>query len=291
MEDVLTIGIPFYNDGERLNNSIQSVLNQTYKNWKLILLDDGSSDDSLAIAKSFKDPRITVISDGKNKKLASRLNDLTNMVTTKYYARMDADDIMMPNRIEKQLKYLEENPIVDVVGSTAIIIDASNNVIGKTHMCVSAPKNPDDIIRGKGFIHPSIMGKTEWFRDNPYDSTKARCQDFDLWIRTVESSNFAILNEPLLFYRFDNGNNWRKYSRSQKYLGSYLMNYYKERGEIIEAYKSLLKTKIKTVMFVFFSFLGMSLIFSKKRYLPLSSNEVCIYSSILSQSVEKMTKI
>src|SRR5690606_21713898 len=109
---MVTIAIPFYNGEKYLELAIQSALAQTYTGWKLILLDDGSTDNSLAIANEYKkkDARIKVYSDGQNKNLGYRLNQIPELVDTKYLARMDADDIMHPKRIETQLRILEENP-------------------------------------------------------------------------------------------------------------------------------------------------------------------------------------
>ena len=89
----ITIGIPFYNAEAYLADAIRSVFAQTYEDWELILIDDGSTDNSLAIARSVDDPRVRVYSDGKNKKLASRLNELTQLATYEFIARMDADDV------------------------------------------------------------------------------------------------------------------------------------------------------------------------------------------------------
>ena len=127
---MVTIGLPFYNAEKYLALAIESVLQQTYTDWELLLLDDGSTDDSLSIAQSYaqKDSRIKVISDGKNKNLATRLNELPSLAQGLYLARMDADDIMHPARIERQLAVLKTHPEIDVLGTNAYIINDENAV-------------------------------------------------------------------------------------------------------------------------------------------------------------------
>ncbi|MGL5269675.1 MAG: glycosyltransferase family 2 protein, partial [Selenomonadaceae bacterium] len=115
----VSIGLPFYNDEKTLRYTIQSILLQSYTDWELILLDDGSTDGSLAIAKSIKDKRVRVVSDNENKGLAVRLNEIANLANGQYLARMDADDLMHPDRIKEQVLFLEENPEIDVVGTNA----------------------------------------------------------------------------------------------------------------------------------------------------------------------------
>ena len=134
---LLSVGIPFYNAEQYLDFAIQSVLAQSYENWELILLDDGSTDDSLRIANKFTkiDKRIRVISDGENKKLPYRLNQLITESKGDFFARMDADDLMHPNRLEKQLRFLENNTKYDLVSSGLISIDNANKVQG--YRCVT----------------------------------------------------------------------------------------------------------------------------------------------------------
>ena len=127
----LCIGISFYNAGEFLDYAICSVLNQTYKNWKLLLLNDGSTDNSLDIAMKYQgDPRIEVLSDGENRGLIYRLNQLISLCESKYFVRMDADDIMHPLRLERQVSFMENNAHIDVLGSWAYSIDVTNKVCG-----------------------------------------------------------------------------------------------------------------------------------------------------------------
>src|SRR5699024_8882768 len=161
---MITIAIPFFNDEKYLDYAIRSVINQTYKNWILLLVDDGSSDQSLEIARKYaeSDTRIRLLSDGENKRLPFRLNQIAEQTTTRYLARMDSDDIMHPERIEKQLKILEENPQIDVLGSNAYSIDDKNNIRGIRKKVTS----PNIIKRTKGFIHPTITGQTKWFKNN-----------------------------------------------------------------------------------------------------------------------------
>lgn len=211
---MITIAIPFFNAEKFLELAIKSVLNQTYSNWILLLIDDGSTDSSLQIAKQYElnDFRIKVISDGLNKNIGFRLNEITNYVDTKYLARMDADDIMHPMRIEIQLKLMENNPEIDVLGSNAYSIDENNRIKGvRFNIGIDNPK----LIDCKTFIHPTIIAKSEWFKKNPYDVKAVRVEDAELWFRSRKSI-FKTYTKPLLYYREFGSKYYKKYFKGIK---------------------------------------------------------------------------
>ena len=224
---MVTIGLPFYNAEKYLALAIESVLQQTYTNWELLLLDDGSTDDSLSIAQSYaqKDSRIRVISDGKNKNLATRLNELPSLAQGLYLARMDADDIMHSARIERQLAVLKAHPEIDVLGTNAYIINDENAVTSTRYPLT--PKNT--LTRVKSFIHPTIIAKKQWFLENPYDTKALRMEDAELWYRTHSKYHFVRLNEPLLFYREVGNNYYKKYFLAQQ-SKAYIFSKYPDEG-------------------------------------------------------------
>lgn len=192
-DPLVTVAIPFYNSEKYLPYAIQSVINQTYQNWELLLIDDGGNDYSLKIACDFasRDERIRVISDGQNKKLTVRLNESIQMAKGVFYARMDDDDIMTVDRLERQIYYLKKHPDVDVIGSSAMHINYLNEIVGSHDM--------EGVTTG--FIHPTVMARTQWFRNNLYSEELPRLQDMDLWLRTYRQFHFHNIPEPLLFYR------------------------------------------------------------------------------------------
>lgn len=274
MECLITIAIPFYNDSAYLRSAVLSVINQTYNNWKLILVDDGSNDGSLEIANSFLvDGRISVISDGFNKGLPCRLNQISSIIKTKYYARMDADDIMDPDRIMEELAYLEANPSVDVIGSCAYSIDEGNNIFGKIVAKNITPKTVEDILNGGAFVHPTIMGKTEWFKEHPYNEALRRMQDLALWLETVEKSNFVILPNYLLFYRTGK-TSLKKYLQTQRYSRRFFYNVLlKRKRNLIRFCTLFLKSVLKSVLYYIASIsIGIDIII-KKRYAPIAEVE------------------
>lgn len=191
---LVTIGVPAYNAGKTIGAMIKTVLGQSYENWELLIIDDGSKDDTVSVAQSFKDSRIRVFSDGENRKIAARLNQLVGMANGRFFARMDADDEMLPDRLERQLAYLIAHPEVDVLGGGAIIIDETGTVLGSRNV-VAAP------MEVSSFIHPTVMGKLEWFRKNRYDERFSGVEDMELWRRSCKHSVFRILNGPLIRYR------------------------------------------------------------------------------------------
>ena len=106
---MISIGIPIYNASNYLEDAIKSVLAQSFTDFELILIDDGSTDNSLEIAKSFTDSRIKVISDGENRKLPYRLNQIIQLAKHGYIARMDADDLMDCDRLKIQFEVKTQN--------------------------------------------------------------------------------------------------------------------------------------------------------------------------------------
>ena len=112
----ITIGLPCYMAEKTLAEAIESIQNQTYEDFEVLLVDDGSEDDTLAIARKYQDKRIRIIADGTHRGIAARLNMMVRQARGRFFARMDADDIMMPERLERQLEFLTQHPEADVVG-------------------------------------------------------------------------------------------------------------------------------------------------------------------------------
>ena len=283
-EVLVTIGIPFYNCEKYLAYAIQSVINQSYENWELILLDDGSTDSSLNIANSFIDKRISVISDGTNKGLIHRLNQITVMAKGKYYARMDADDIMQVERIARQVSFLNSHLEVDLVGSSYFSIDSQNQILGRTDINPS-PKTVESILEKGCFAHPSLMGHLTWFKKNKYDIAWERMEDFELWMRTVSTSNFVNISEPLLFYRNVGIPSIKKYIKSN--LGIIkLLQYRKKYSISIRAsiyYTSIYLFKISVYLLFFCA--GKIDFLLKKRSHSITENEKQTAEEMLLKSI------
>ena len=201
MDPIVSIGMPVFNCESTLDQAIQSILQQTYYNWELILIDDGSQDKTVAVANRYQDRRIRIIVDGKNKRLAARLNQAVRESRGKYFARMDADDIAYPSRLKTQVQFLEDHPEIDLVGSRVMIFSGKGRIIGtypfkKNHAGICSRP-------WAGFYlpHPTWMGNTGWFRQNPYNISTPKAQDQELLLKTYEHSRFACLPKILLGYR------------------------------------------------------------------------------------------
>jgi len=197
--NLVTIGIPVFNAEKFIFKSILSILDQTYQNFELIITDDGSTDSTLEIIQSFNDGRIKVIADGMNKGISYRLNQQINLAQGKYFIRMDADDIMFPDRIEKQVEFLENNEKIDAVGTSIVVLDDEDHIIGYRKAILL--NEYTELFNKILFNHPTVAGRIEFFKKFMYSEDLAGVEDADLWIRSFPSSNFGILKEPLLFYR------------------------------------------------------------------------------------------
>jgi len=198
---LVSIAMPFYNSARTIAPSIRSIVRQSYENWELLLCDDGSTDASREIAGSFDDPRIVIWGDRRRLQLGARLNECIERANGDYLARMDADDIAYPRRLEKQAGFLEAHREVDLTGGWAVLFDGAGAPVGKR----ADPEAHAAIARWPLYsfklIHPTFMGKTSWFRRYFYRAEAVRCEDHDLLFRARRDSRFANLPEIVLGYR------------------------------------------------------------------------------------------
>jgi glycosyltransferase involved in cell wall biosynthesis len=254
LNNSISIGIPFYNAESYLADAIRSIFAQTYQDWELILVDDGSTDRSLEIACSVKDPRVRVISDGQNRRLPYRLNQITAEAKYELVGRMDADDLISPRRFEKQIEILNENPRVDLVTTGIWSIRRDRSPIG---VRIYSPE-----ISGRGLLlgkhpicHAAIAGRKKWFLRNPYDINRnTLSEDYELWVRAFSKNdlNIHLISEPLYYYREEHS------VRKEKILGSYAhqRRCYKEYGNLwfkrweipILTIRSYMKTSIVRIL-------------------------------------------
>jgi glycosyltransferase involved in cell wall biosynthesis len=275
-QPLVTIGIPFYNAEDYLKFAILSVINQTCDNWELILINDGSTDKSIEIAMSFQDKRISVIDDGLNKGLIFRLNQLIKLSNGIYFARMDADDIMLPDRIEKQIFCLMNNEKIDVLGTLAYSIDEKNKIIGRRGKVIQSPSFKR-VIEENIFIHPSVTGKKTWFLENLYDSSMERMEDMELWIRTFNFSTFRVLDEPLIYYREVGINQTKKFLQTSKGLRNlYKRLHSNKKINLMFNIKLILKTYFKDLVYIVSSFMDFDSFLLKNRSVKLKSSELQI---------------
>jgi glycosyltransferase involved in cell wall biosynthesis len=196
----VTVAIVFLNAMPYLPFAVQSVLLQTYPYFELILVDDGSSDGSLQFVQGIRDSRVTITSDGKNVGLAIRLNQAVLAARGRYFVRMDADDIMFPERLATQVMMLRLADEMTVFGAGAVSIDGGNRVLGLRSGAATATS---DFAARHQFIHPTVAARTSWFRRTAYAESHIfrRCEDAELWVRTWRHSKFINLVDPLIFYR------------------------------------------------------------------------------------------
>lgn len=291
---LLTVAIPVYNGERYLRQSICSVLNQTYTDFELIITDDGSTDGTLEIIHSFSDPRLIVVCDGMHKGLAIRLNEQISMARGKYFVRMDADDVMLPHRLERQLAFMKAYPETDVVGSSAIIIDEENRVIGWRGAKWERGKHRQirdlKFQKVRSFMHPTVMGKTEWFRKYYYNPACEGCEDQDLWARSADSSVFNALYEPLMLYRDPQKLNLKTYLFRNR-QGRYVLRLNREQFSTTWYIKECVLSYFKSLTACVLSWMGQDTrMLSARNYTfsPLNNHVLHVITSLRTGGAEKL---
>jgi glycosyltransferase involved in cell wall biosynthesis len=201
----ISVVMSVYNGGKYLKLAVESILNQSFKDFEFIIINDGSTDKSLDLLKSFQkqDERIKIISR-ENKGLISSLNEGIKLAQGEYITRMDADDISKTTRLEKQLKYMEENNLM-VCGAWAQGIDELGNKIKDMNYPPSEKKIKSSSLLHNPFIHPSVMFRKDVFKKaGGYKKFFKHIEDYELWTRIVFKYKTGNIPEALLEYRLHN---------------------------------------------------------------------------------------
>lgn len=194
----ISVLMPVYNTKEEfLRESIESILNQTFQEFELIILDDGSSNDVESVVKTYKDARIGFYKNEQNLGVAKTRNRLLDLAKGEYCAFQDADDISLPERLEKQVNFLDENRDISIVG-TNLVRFPSEKVLKQ----LPFPKLLD-FIGGCAISQGTSMFRREDLKKNNlyYNENLITSEDYDLWSRAVCVLKFANLQEVLLKYR------------------------------------------------------------------------------------------
>lgn len=200
---MLTVILPVYNAESHLRETLRSILKQTYKDFRLFAINDGSTDASKEILAEFAqaDSRVVIFSQ-TNRGLVDTLNSALENIETKYFCRHDADDVSHPLRFQKQLEFLERHADVGLLGTT---FSVANGVTGKVQ---AVPLNHSSIsvyfAYSNCFAHGSIMGKSNLISEGIRYSTKEEhlyVEDYELWTRMADITKVANLPELLYVYR------------------------------------------------------------------------------------------
>ena len=198
----LSVVMSVYNGEKYLNEAIDSILSQTYENFEFIIIEDCSTDKSLKILKEFKekDNRIKIIQKEKNegpKGFIKNLNLGLNMAQGKYVARMDADDISLPERFQKQVIFLENNPEISMVGAQIDFINEKNEIIGEKIGALEHEEIVNKITSQIQLFHPVIMFRKD--QNIQYREKFIYCEDYDLYLNLItQGKKLANINEKLL---------------------------------------------------------------------------------------------
>lgn len=244
---LVSVIIPCYNAEKYVESAVRSIMNQTYKNLEIIITDDCSTDGTFAILKKLvaEDSRIKLFKNETNLKIAKTLNNMIQFANGKYIARMDADDISLPGRVEKQVDFLEANPDIAFCGTNAFFINENNKRTGKTSLPITFEDNKFFLQFYSTFFHPTVVIRSEIYKQNLYDADFLYAEDYELWARMIFQENLKGVNlsERLFEYRVFNGQSSSVHQEKQIYASARIFDKYRiVSSENTEFHKNLFFT-------------------------------------------------
>lgn len=202
-DPVVSIVLPVYNADEYIGHSIDSLLNQTFEDFEIVAINDGSTDQSASVLQQYKDPRLKIFHNSENLGLISTLNKGIELARGKYIARIDADDCALSHRLETQVRLLEKDPGTVLVFSARTAIDNDGNKVSTHNLVVSG----DELIRWKlltgNFItHSSVIFRAEAIPIPLFNHQYLYAEDYAAWLLLLSKGKFDSIKEPLVQYRF-----------------------------------------------------------------------------------------
>jgi len=246
---LISVIMSVYNDEKNLPEAVESILNQTFGDFEFIITEDCSKDNSLKLLRDYasKDKRIVLIENKENLKLTKNLNSMLGIAKGDLIARMDSDDISLPERFEKQVKIFKDNPEIDFVFTSSMLMDNEGNDLCESWRPNDIQKILDHMKYDTYIPHPTVMAKKEIFaKAGNYTEIKGYGQeDKELWEKFIGIGvKFYYLNEILLRYRLNPSGisfNVRNYSKDEIYnykkVNICIDNY--QRARAVQIYKQI----------------------------------------------------
>lgn len=237
---LITVAMPVFNAGSYLRLAVLSIVRQTFTNWELLIIDDGSTDNALRDIADIQDYRIRILLNGQNKGLAARLNEAIDLARGRYFARMDQDDVSYPERFAMQIEALERDPQLDLVAARAVAISGDHLLTGMLP-ATSQKEIAAKPWRGFYLPHPTWMGRIEWFRKYRYTEPGPYfCEDQELLLRSHEESRFGIIDQTLLAYRIRGKTSWRKLIKTRLTILPIQLRHFLPKGQLFFAVMAIL---------------------------------------------------
>jgi O-antigen biosynthesis protein len=215
----ISVVMSVYNGAPYLEEAINSILQQTYANFEFIIVNDASTDKTSEILRKFDDCRLRVLTNPENLGLTKSLNLGLNAARGQYIARMDADDLSLPHRLEKQLEFLEKNSEYSLVGSSYYQIDEAGSIKSLIRVLTDDRDLRTGLLQQNWFGHGSVMmRKAAVVQAGGYDESFTYAQDYDLWLRLAKQHKIANLEEPLYCWRATASCISRSKNKKQEYF-------------------------------------------------------------------------
>ena len=201
---MVTVLMAVYNGEQYLRHAVESILNQTLRDFEFLIVNDGSTDASRHILLELDDPRVRLIENNRNFGLTKSLNNGIQAASGRYVARQDADDISEPKRLATQVEYMETHPAVAAVGSWCREIDAYGRVVGKMRLPTDANELRWSLLFMCPFIHSGMIMRREIFQNQIglYDEGFKYAQDHELWLRASRRHTLTNIDSYLVRYRW-----------------------------------------------------------------------------------------
>jgi glycosyltransferase involved in cell wall biosynthesis len=215
-QPIISVIIPVYNSQKYLDKAIKSILNQTFKDFELLIIDDGSSDDSIKIILSFNDDRIKIFRK-EHRGLVETLNFGIRQSRAEWIAIMHSDDISDCRRLELQYNYIKDRKNV-VVGSSYYVINENDKILFKTLLPEQNNEIKEKLLMQNVIIHSSVMFNSEHIKNHGAYNPIKNTEDYDLWLRLFRDTKFYNFPVPLLYYRKHDGS-LSSSRKNKKYTG------------------------------------------------------------------------
>ncbi len=249
MKSVIKVSVimsEYNTDKTYLRTAIQSILDQTFKDFEFIIVDDRGKNDLAKVVKNFNDDRIRIIKNQKNMGLVYSLNKAVRLAKGEYLVRMDTDDIALPDRIEKTYEFMLAHPEYDVVGSCAVEFSGKKDlgILGKP-----GEKSKKSIMRGDVPVHPAVIMKKESVVSvSNYDNYQ-RAEDLALWCKLLlNKKRIFVLDDVLLLYRVNKDDYAKRTLKNRKDELKARITFYPKMGANLVDYLYIAKSIIAGIM-------------------------------------------